>query len=102
MEIDKPMNKRFKTVVISIDNETGEEEEVLNDEYNGLVILGDKDECFSESIMNLNILKIAGMISSSGKMKMAAKLSNAMMSMHDDIMSGFEDQLSEMLEGGLQ
>lgn len=48
MEMDKPMNKRFKTVVISIDNETGEEKEELNDEYNGLVILGDKDESFSE------------------------------------------------------
>lgn len=102
MEMDKPMNKRFKTVVISIDNDTGEEEEVLNDEYNGLVILGDKNKCFSEAIMNLNILNMAGMIASSGKMKMAAKLSNAMMSMHDDIMSGFEDQLSEMLKGGLQ
>lgn len=100
--MDKPMNKRFKTVVISIDNETGEEKEVLNEEYNGLVILGDKDESFGEAIMNLNILKMAAMISSSGKMKMAAKLSNAMMSMHDDILSGFEDQLSEMLEGGLQ
>lgn len=52
--------------------------------------------------MNLNILKMAAMISSSGKMKMAAKFSNAMMSMRDDIMSGFEDHLSEMLEGGLQ
>ena len=100
--MDKPMNKRFKTVVISIDNETGEEKEELNEEYNGLVILGDRNESFSEAIMNLNIMTIAGMISSSGKMKMAAKLSNAMMSMHDDIMSGFEDQLSEMLKGGLQ
>ena len=100
--MNKPVNKRYKTVVISIDNETGEEEEVLNDEYNGIVILGDKDESISEAIMNLNILKIAAMISSSKNMKMAAKLSNAMMSMHDDIMSGFEDQLSEMLEGGLQ
>ena len=100
--MNKPVNKRYKTVVISIDNETGEEEEVLNDEYNGIVILGDKDESISEAIMNLNIVKIAAMISSSKNMKMAAKLSNAMMSMHDDIMSGFEDQLSEMLEGGLQ
>lgn len=100
--MDKPMNKRFKTVVISIDNETGEEKEELNAEYNGLVILGDKGEGFNEIIMNLNILTMASMIASSGKMKMAAKLSNAVMSMRDDIMSGFEDQLSEMLKGGLQ
>ena len=65
--MNKPMNKRFKTVVISIDNETGEEKEVLNEEYNGLVILGDKDECFGEAIMNMNILRIAAMISASGK-----------------------------------
>ena len=100
--MDKPMNKRFKTVVISIDNETGEEKEELNEEYNGLVILGDKEKCLSEVIMNLNIITIAAMISSSGKMKMASKLSNVVMSMRDDIMSGFEDQLSEMLKGGVQ
>ena len=100
--MDKPMNKRYKTIVISIDNETGEEKEELNDEYNGIVILGDKGKSMAEVIMNMTILNMAEMISSSSKMKMAAKLSNVMMSMKDDIMSGFENQLSEMLKGGLQ
>ena len=100
--MDKPMNKRFKTVITSIDNETGEEKELLNEEYNSIVLLADEGEKIAEVIMNTNILNIAAMISSSRKIKMAAKLFNAMMSMRDDIMSGFEDQLSEMLEGGLQ
>ena len=100
----EPMNKRYKTVITSIDNETGEEEELLNEEYNGLVLLGDDDENnrVSEVLMNVNLLSVAAMISSTKKIKYAAKLSSTITSMHDDIMSGFEDQLSEMLEGGLQ
>ena len=97
--------KKFRLSVIEIDEETGAERELINENENtlaGLTIMGD---CLEDKgramvcIFHDNIAGIAGKIAGESRLMLAAKLA---VMMNDYTSESSENRLIDSIIGGLQ
>lgn len=94
------MAKTYHVIAVEFDEETGEEREVLNEEYNGFTLYGDCGEKFSEVMIHENLMGLASKLSQGDKSRVAIKLAQALMLAKESFMGGMEDDLLNAMLGG--
>ena len=99
------MSKIYKMHIVEVDEETGKEEEILNDEYSGFVLLADcanDKNKYAELWCHANLAETAMKLANSKKMQTCISLAQSMIRMKELMTEDMEDSLSEMISGGLQ
>ena len=91
----------YRMTVEKINAETGEREEVLNDNFKGFTLLADHDDdSFCEVIMHDDLMNIANKIVQSEKCHLALKLANTLEEVKRMRSMKLEDLLMNEVEGG--
>lgn len=94
------MAKKYHVLAVEFDEETGEEREVLNEEYNGFTLYGDCGEKFSEVMIHENLMGLASKLSQANKARIAIKLAQVLMMAKESSMGDLEDDLLNAILGG--
>lgn len=93
------MAKVYRVVAHEIDTETGEEREVLNDEYEGFTLYGDCGDKFAEVMIHENVLGLASKLAQGSKSKIAVKLAHVLDMTKASYMGDLEDELAGLIGG---
>ena len=104
------MSKYYKMIVTEINEETGEEKEISNEEFNGFTVLADchdNPDRMCEMMIHENIAGLAGKLAEGKKTKHAVKLAALILEMQkaesDREVSAMESFLSDIISnGGIQ
>lgn len=94
------MAKTYHVIAVEFDEETGEEREVLNDEYEGFALYGDCGERFAEVLIHENIMGLASKLAQGNKSRVAIKLAQVLMMAKESVMGDMEDDLLNAMLGG--
>ena len=97
------MGKIYKVNVVSVDPETNEEEQVLEDSYAGFLLLADcGDGRMAEVIVHDTILGIANKLAQGKKTRDAVRLARTLMEMGQDATECAENTLMRAIMGGFE
>ena len=96
------MGKIYKVRVVGVDPETGAEEQVLEDNYAGFLLLADcGDGRMAEVIVHENIMGIATKLAQGKKTRDAVRLAHVFMEMKQDAADNAESALLNAIMGGI-
>ena len=94
------MSKLYRVIITGRDVETGDVEEIHNDEHEGLMMMtSDTDGSMTEMIVHDTIANMAAKLAAGKKTRTAVKLAMLMMKIKDDDISDLEDMLSMSFGG---
>lgn len=97
------MAKKYHVTIYGVEDETGNEELLANEIFDGLTLLGDIGEGFAEIVMNDSLYNIAAKLGSSKTVSKAMKLSMAILKLSkeekDENATAMEDLLTSLFEG---
>ena len=105
----EPENKLYRVVITEINKDSGEEKELMDDQFTSIDMVADDAEVegrMCEVMLNDNIHRAAVKLANAKKLNAAVRLAHIFMSMKDDHMADLEDMLAEAVsgetEGGIQ
>lgn len=92
---------KYRVQITKIDEVTGEEDELMDENLQSVLVLGDCDnDKMVEAGYHISLSGIASLIASSKKTFIAALMAVVMKKYHDEEAEDFEESLKEQIEGG--
>ena len=94
------MEKLYKMTVVKVDQETNEEEVVLDDTYNGFTLSAICDDGrMAEVVMNDNIMGMASRFAQGKNTRAAVRLASVLLAMKRDDAENAENDLLRAIMG---